>query len=64
MNVTTIGLDIAKTVLQIHGVDANGKVTLRKQLKRAQVLAFFANLPPCRIGLEACSGAHYCTLRA
>jgi transposase len=59
MNSTTIGLDIAKTVFQIHGVEANGKVTLRKQLKRAQVLAFFVNLPPCRIGLEACAGAHY-----
>jgi transposase len=59
MNSTTIGLDIAKNVFQVHGVDAHGKVTLRKQLKRSQVLAFFANLPPCRIGLEACSGAHY-----
>lgn len=59
MNSTTIGLDIAKYVFQIHGVNANGKVTLRKQLKRAQVLAFFANLPPCLIGLEACAGAHY-----
>lgn len=59
MNITTIGLDIAKNVFQIHGVDANGKVVLRKQLKRSQVLAFFANLLPCRIGLEACAGAHY-----
>jgi len=59
MNITTIGLDIAKNVFQIHGVDANGKVVLRKQLKRNQVLAFFANLLPCRIGLEACAGAHY-----
>lgn len=59
MNITTIGLDIAKNVFQVHGVDANGKVALRKQLKRAQVLAFFANLSPCLIGLEACGGAHY-----
>lgn len=59
MNSTTIGLDIAKSVFQVHGVDANGKVVLRKQLKRNQVLAFFANLPACRIGLEACGGAHY-----
>jgi transposase len=59
MNTTTIGLDIAKNVFQVHGVDAHGKVVLRKQLRRAQVLAFFANLPPCRIGLEACAGAHY-----
>jgi len=56
MNITTIGLDIAKNVFQIHGVDANGKVVLRKQLKRRQVLAFFANLLPCRIGMEACAG--------
>ena len=59
MSITTIGLDIAKNVFQIHGVDANGKVALRKQLKRVQVLAFFANLSPCLIGLEACGGAHY-----
>lgn len=59
MNVTTIGLDIAKNVFQLHGVDVNGKTVLRKQPKRNQVLAFFANLSPCRIGLEACSGAHY-----
>jgi transposase len=59
MNSTTIGLDIAKTVFQVHGVDANGKTALRKQLKRSQVLVFFANLPPCLVGLEACAGAHY-----
>jgi transposase len=59
MNVTTIGLDSAKNVFQVHGVDANGKVAIRKQLKRGQVLAFFANLSPCLIGLEACGGAHY-----
>jgi transposase len=59
MNITTMGLDIAKNVFQVHGVDTNGKVVLRKQLKRSQVLTFFANLLPCRIGLEACAGAHY-----
>lgn len=59
MNITTIGLDIAKNVFQVHSVDANGKVAFRKQLKRVQVLAFFANLSPCLIGLEACGGAHY-----
>jgi rhodanese-related sulfurtransferase len=59
MQVTTIGLDIAKHVFQVHGVDRHGKVVLRKRLRRVQVLAFFANLPPCRIGLEACGGAHY-----
>jgi transposase len=61
MNSTTIGLDIAKNVFQLHGVDAHGKAVLRKQLKRSQVLAFFANLPPCLVGLEACAGAHYWT---
>lgn len=59
MNITTIGLDIAKNVFQIHGVDANGKTVLRKQLKRDKLLEFFANLLPCLIGLEACGGAHY-----
>jgi transposase len=59
MQVTTIGLDIAKNVFQVHGVDRHGKVVLRKRLARAKVLAFFANLPRCLIGLEACGGAHY-----
>ena len=59
MNATTIGLDIAKQVFQVHGVDRAGKTVLRKQLKRGQVLAFFANLPPAVIGLEACADAHY-----
>jgi transposase len=59
MNATTIGLDIAKQVFQVHGVDRTGKTVLRKQLKRAQVLAFFANLPPALVGIEACAGAHY-----
>jgi transposase len=59
MNVTTIGLDIAKNVFQVNGVDQAGKAVLRKQMKRAQVLTFFVNLPPCLVGLEACAGAHY-----
>lgn len=59
MNVTRIGLDIAKQVFQVHGVDERDKVVLRKTLKRGQVLTFFANLPPCRIGLEAGGGSHY-----
>ena len=59
MQVTTIGLDIAKHVFQVHGVDRHGKLVLRQRLQRAQVLAFFANLPPCLIGMEACAGAHY-----
>ena len=53
--VTTIGLDLAKHVFQVHGVDAEGATVLRKQLRRAQVLAFFSRLPPCLVGLEACA---------
>jgi transposase len=59
MQVTTIGLDIAKNVFQVHGVDQHGMAVLRKRLSRGRVLAFFANLPRCVIGLEACGGAHY-----
>lgn len=56
---TVVGLDIAKRVFQIHAVDTHGKPTIRKTLKRDQVSAFFANLPPCLIGMEACASAHY-----
>src|SRR5499427_4653512 len=59
MQVTTIGLDIAKNVFQVHGIDANEKVVVRKQLRRSQVLAFFAALAPCLIGMEACATAHH-----
>jgi transposase len=59
MKVTTIGLDIAKQVFQVHGVDQQGKVVLRRRLRREQVARFFANLTPCVVGLEACGGAHY-----
>jgi len=59
MQITTVGLDIAKNVFQVHGIDAHGRVVLRKRLARGQVLAFFANLPRCLIGMEACGGAHY-----
>src|SRR6266704_3888571 len=59
MQVTTIGLDIAKNVFQVHGIDANEKVAVRKQLRRSQVIAFFAALAPCLIGMEACATAHY-----
>ena len=59
MNTTTIGLDIAKNCFQVHGVDAHGKTTLQRQLRRAQVLTFFANLPACLIGIEACGSAHH-----
>jgi transposase len=56
---TTIGLDLAKHVFQLHGVDAEGATVLRKQLRRAQVLAFFSRLPRCVVGMEACGTAHY-----
>jgi transposase len=59
MQVTTIGLDIAKNVFQVHGIDAAEKVVVRKRLRRSQVIAFFASLPPCLIGMEACATAHY-----
>lgn len=59
MNISRIGLDTAKTVFQIHGVDQQGGTVLRKTLRRSQVLPFFANLPACLIGLEACAGSHY-----
>jgi transposase len=56
--VTTIGLDIANSVLQVHGVDADGNVILRRQLKRRHVLAFFQKLLPCLVGIEACASSH------
>ncbi len=59
MEITTIGLDLAKNVFQVHGVNERGKAVLRKQLKRDQVAPFFANLPPCLIGIEACASAHH-----
>src|SRR6202158_1903269 len=59
MQITTIGLDIAKNVFQVHGIDAKEKVVVRKQLRRSQVIAFFKALPPCLIGMEACATAHY-----
>jgi transposase len=59
MQITTIGLDIAKNVFQVHGIDSNEKVVVRKQLRRSQVMRFFQELSPCLIGLEACATAHY-----
>jgi transposase len=59
MNVVQIGIDLAKNSFQIHGVGRNDKVVLRKKLTRAQMLPFFANLPVCDIGMEACGSAHY-----
>ena len=58
MKITTIGLDLAKDVLQIHGVDERGAVVVSKQIKRSKVLEYFVNLEPCLIGMEACGGAH------
>ena len=57
--VTTIGLDIAKSVFQVHGVDAGGQVVIRRQLKRRYVLAFFQKLPPILVGIEACASSHH-----
>ena len=62
MQVTTIGLDIAKNVFQVHGIDAAEKVVVRKQLRRSQVLEFFEALPPCLIGMEACVACPLLTL--
>lgn len=55
----TVGLDLAKNVFQVHGIDAGGEVVFRKQLRRAQVLIFFKSLPPCLVGVEACATSHH-----
>src|SRR4029077_18210020 len=55
MQITTIGLDIAKNVFQVHGIDAAEKVVVRKQLRRSKVIAFFEAVPPCLVGMEACA---------
>jgi transposase len=57
--IVTIGLDIAKSVFQVHGVDESGAVIVRRQVRRAQLLAFFAKLPACLVGVEACATAHH-----
>lgn len=59
MKITTIGIDLAKEVFQVHGVDTHGKAVLRKQLRRGEMAKFFANLEPCLIGMEACGSAHH-----
>jgi transposase len=59
MSVVTIGLDLAKSVFQVHGVDATGRAVLRRRLGRTDLLPFFAKQPPCVIGMEACSSAHH-----
>src|ERR1700685_78727 len=57
--ITTIGLDIAKSVFQVHSVDADGNIVIRRQVKRRYVLAFFQKLPPCLVGIEARASSHY-----
>jgi transposase len=59
MKITTVGIDVAKSVFQVHGVDQHGKAALRRQLRRAQVVLFFSKLEPCVIGMEACASSHY-----
>ena len=59
MKVTTIGIDLAKNVFQVHGIDDHGKAVLKKQIKRDEMALFFANLTPCLIGMKACGSAHY-----
>jgi len=59
MQITTIGLDLAKSVFQVHGIDAAGQVVVCKSLRRMQMLPFFSKLRPCLIGIEACGTSHY-----
>jgi transposase len=59
MQVTTIGLDVAKRMFQVHGVDAGGRIVIRRKLQRGEVAGFFATLPPCLVGIEACATAHH-----
>ena len=59
MQITTIGLDLAKSIFQVHAIDAEGEVAVRKALRRSQVMPFFAKLPPCLVGLEACGTSHH-----
>jgi transposase len=59
MKIATIGLDLAKNVFQLHAVDAEGRVVLRRRLRRSEVVRFFARLSPCLVGMEACAGAHH-----
>jgi transposase len=59
MQISTIGFDLAKNVFQVHGIDANEKVVVKKQLLRSQVIAFFEALPPCLVGMEECATAHH-----
>ena len=58
MKIATVGLDLAKMLLQVHGVDLQGHIVVREQLRRTDVLAFFAKLEPCVVGMEACGSSH------
>ena len=58
-DIVTIGLDLAKSVFQVHAIGADGEVLVRRQLMRAEVLKFFSSLPPCLVGIEACASAHH-----
>ena len=64
MQVTTIGLDIAKNVFQVHGIDNEGRVVLRRKVRRDQLVALFRSLEPCLVGMEACATAHHWGARA
>lgn len=57
--IATVGLDLAKSVFQVHAIGADGKVIVRRQLRRAEMLKFFASLSPCLVGMEACASAHH-----
>jgi transposase len=59
MTMTTIGLDLAKYIFQVHGVDVEGNVVEKRRLRRSQVIAYFASIPPCLVGMEACATAHF-----
>jgi transposase len=59
MQVTTVGLDLAKNIFQVHGVTENGEVVFNQALRRAQLFAFFEKLPPCLVGMEACGSSHH-----
>lgn len=57
--IATVGLDLAKSVFQVHGIDADEQVVVRRKLSRSRLLGYFAKLPPCLVGMEACATAHY-----
>ena len=59
MKIATIGLDLAKQLFQVHGADQRGRMVVSKRLRRAELVSFFASLPPCLVGMEACAGAHH-----